>query len=94
MGVSVGERSREQPSIEPKEGGSAAVSKDKGDSLKGAKLVIHNFPEEGGVVWFVGKVKGVVLEEPVNPRQVGLLKKFESKFHEEAVVLEKQIFDA
>ena len=41
----------------------------------------------------IHEVKGVVLEEPVGPWLVWFLEKFKRKFHEEAVVLEKQVFN-
>ena len=41
----------------------------------------------------IHEVKRVVLEEPVDPWLVWFLEKLKCKFHEEAVVLEKQVFN-
>ena len=45
-----------------------------------------------GVWGLICEVERVVLEEPVHTRQVKFQEKFESEFHEEAVVLESQNF--
>ena len=55
--------------------------------------MVNNFPEVVGVLGLKREVKRVVLEKLVDPRQVRFLEKFESRLHEEAVILEKQVFD-
>jgi hypothetical protein len=55
--------------------------------------MVNDFPEVVGVLGLKREVERVVLENPVDPRQFRFLEKFESKFHEEAAVLESQNFD-
>ena len=54
--------------IYPEEGGSAIIGKNERDFSKGVKLVVYDCPEVGGVVRLIREIKGVVLEEPFDPR--------------------------
>jgi hypothetical protein len=94
MRVGNSKRGRQQPRVEPEEGGQTIVCEDKGDRTKGVYLAVNYLPEKGWVVRPCSKIKWVLLEEPVDPRQVWFLEKFGGKFHEKAVILESQVFDA
>ncbi|KAM3190597.1 hypothetical protein ACQJBY_068564 [Aegilops geniculata] len=58
-----------------------------------AKMHVIVSQEPVGVLGLKREVERIVLEKPVDPRQVRFLEKFEREFHEEATVLESQNFD-
>lgn len=91
--VSRKQRALRQPVVEPKGGGSAVVDKNPGDGSVGIELVRNNVPKIAvGTSGRRIKRDGVA-EDPILPARVISREEFVDKLHQEAAVLQLQIFD-
>lgn len=57
------------------------VCEHKRDLLHGVVVCIYSFPEKGRVGMFVSNGVGVAAMIPVDPREVGVLKRYENNLH-------------